>query len=399
MDNYKHFENLSIASGLGAMVLDTCGTILFQSSVYKEMEGFIQELHEKMDCVESCRISFLYGCYQARRFGGRYIFYAPSGLAYCASPLLDDKGNLLSGVLLGPFLLTDYEDFLEFDIQEKVSLKEKEHLKGSIHVIPLRSPGQAHGIGEHLYYVAASYFSRPLMVESVSKQIDFFGAIYPLEMENELLTAISKGDIHLANDTLGKMLEQMMFYCGGNLEVLRSRIVKLIVLLSRAALKGGGDINSILGLNYDYLREIDTFTSVEDIALWLQTVIRRFILHVFDFSKAKHTGVIYQAVEYIKRNYAQRLTLKEIADYLFISQSYFCRIFKEGTGQTLGEYIAYIRIEESKKLLADKKVDIIDIPEMVGFESQSYFTRVFKKKTGTTPARYRREYVRRSEKQ
>jgi YesN/AraC family two-component response regulator len=232
------------------------------------------------------------------------------------------------------------------------------------------------------------------MVESVSTQSDFLSTTYPLEIENELLTAISKGDIHLANDSLRKMLEQMMFYCGGNLEVLRSRIVELIVLLSRAALKGGGDINSVMELNNDYLREIDTFTSVEDIALWLQTVIRRFTLHVFDFSESKHTDIIYQAVEYIKRNYNGRLTLQGIADYLFISQSYFCRIFKDGTGQTLGEYITYIRIEESKKLLGDKKIDIIDIPEKVGFESQSYFTRVFKKETGTTPARYRRENVR-----
>jgi AraC-like DNA-binding protein/ligand-binding sensor protein len=395
VDKYKHFENLSIASGLPAMVIDICGKILFQSSLYTEIGEFLSRLYEKMDCEESCHISFLYGCYQARRFGGRYIFYAPSGLVYCASPLLDEKGNLLSGVLLGPFILTDYEDFLEFDIREKAPEKERAELRKSISVIPLRSPKEAHGISEHLYYVAASYFSQLELVESVSKQNDFYSTAYPLEIENELLTAISKGDIHLANDALGKMLEQIMYYCGGNLEVLRSRIVELIVLLSRAALKGGGDINSILGLNYEYLKEIDTFSSVEDIALWLQTVIRRFTGHVFDFSESKHTDIIYQAVEYIKRNYSEKITLQELAKYLFISQSYFCRIFKDGTGQTLGEYITYIRIEESKKLLANKEINIVDIPEMVGFEGQSYFTRVFKKQTGTTPGKYRRENVRR----
>jgi len=393
MDKFKHFENLSIASGLGAMVIDTKGNILFQSSLYEAIEEFLKMLYEKLDCEESCHIAFLYGCYQARRFGGRYIFYAPSGLVYCASSLLDEKGNLLSGVLLGPFILTDYEDFLEFDIREKLSIEEREELRQSIGIIPLRSPKEVHGIGEHLYYVAASYFSRLEMVESVPKQSDFLSTAYPLEIENELMTAISKGDIHLANETLGKILEQIMFYCGGNLEVLRSRIVELIVLLSRAALKGGGDINSVLGLNYDYLKEIDTFTSVEDIVLWMQTVIRRFTQYVFDFSESRHMDIIYQAVEYIKRNYSSKITLQEIADYLFISQSYFCRIFKDGTGQTLGEYISYIRIEESKKLLSDKEINIADIPEMVGFEGQSYFTRVFKKKTGTTPGKYRRENV------
>ena len=394
MDEFRHLEYLSIVSKLGVMVIDTSGQTLFKSSLYGEMEECIAMLHEKLDCEESCRIAFLYACYQARRFGGRYIFYAPSGLVYCASPLLDEKGGLLSGVLIGPFILTDYEDFFEFDLGEKVTESEKNELRKNINIIPYRSPIETHGISEHLHYVTARYFSQFETVESVSRQSDFLTTAYPLEVENELLTAISKGDIHLANDAMGEMLEQMMFYCGGNLEVLRSRIVELIVLLSRAALKGGADVNSILGLSYDYLREIDSFTAVEDLVLWLQTVIHHFTRQVFDFSDSKHTDIIYRAVEYIKRNYAKRLTLKEMAEHLFISQSYFCRIFKDGTGQTLGEYIAYIRIEESKKLLTDPSIDIIDIPEMVGFESQSYFTRVFKKKTGTTPARYRRENVR-----
>ena len=391
MDNYRTFENLSVALGLGVIILDTHGKVLFESSLYKKMEGFISELHDIIECEESSRIAFLYSCYQARRFGGRYIFYAPSGLAYCSSPILDDKGSLVSGVLVGPFLLTEHEDYLEFDLSDKVSKQDRMDIEKAIYDIPYRDPREAHGISEHLCFVTSCQFSQVDIVESVSRQNDFFPVAYPLEIENELLKSISKGDIHLTNEILGKMLEQMMFYCGGNLEVLRSRIVELIVLLSRAALKGGGDINSILGLNYEYLKEIDTFSSVEDIALWLQAVIRRFMGHVFSFSDSEHSDTIYRAVEYIKRNYTRKITLKEIADYVFMSQAYLCRIFREGTGQTLGEYITHIRIEESKKLLEDHGIKIVDIPERVGYESQGYFTRVFKRKTGITPAKYRRE--------
>jgi len=393
MNDYTHFENLSITAGIGVTILDTIGQILFESTVSGEATEFLQMLYKKLDCEESCHIAFLYGCYQARRFGGRYIFFAPSGLAYCASPLLDKKGQLLSGVLLGPFIMTDYEDFLEFDLTERLVLSatDMEELSRCISSIPCITPRHAHAVSEHLYYVTAAHFSKRDMVESVSKQTDFLSAAYPLEKENELLSAISKGDIHMADAALKEMLKQMLLHCGGNLEMLRSRVVELIVLLSRAALKGGADIHEILGLNYDYLREIDNFNSLEDIVLWLHTVTKRFTQHVFDFAGTKHVDIIYKAVDYIRRNYATKLSLQELADYLFISRQYLCRIFKESTGQTPGGYITYVRIEESKKLLRNSAINIIDIPELVGFESQSYFTKTFKKETGTTPARYRRE--------
>jgi AraC-like DNA-binding protein/ligand-binding sensor protein len=395
MDKYKHFENLSVTAGIGIKVLDTSGQKLFESSVHANSAQFLNTLYEKTDCGESCRVAFLYGCYQSRRFGGRYIFFAPSGLVYCAAPMLDSKGKMLAGVLAGPFLLTEPEDFIDFDIQNNALLSSEDidALREIIYSVPYISPKQAHALGEHLYYVVSAFPSQRELSEAVPAQTDLFSAAYSIEKEDELLLAISKGDIHTANVVLNDILKQMLLHNGSNIEVLRSRVVELTVLLSRAALKGGADINEILGLNYGYLREIDSFSSVEDIVLWLHMVTRRFTDYVFEFHGAKHMDTIYKAIEYIKRNYAKKLSLKKIAEHLFISRQYFCRIFKEETGQTPGEYITFVRIEESKKLLRNSSINIIDIPERVGFENQSYFTKIFKKETGITPARYRRENI------
>ena len=393
MIDYTHFENLSHTAEIGVIVKDIVGQTLYESRMHKEVSPFLNLLYALTDCEESCQIAFLYGSYQARRFGGRYIFYAPSGLAYCASALLDEKGRLLSGVLLGPFILTDYEDFLHFDVQERFGLSEDNInvLHDAVEHIPCITPKRAQALSEHLHYMTATYSIKSEIIETVPKQTDFLAMAYPLEMEEELLTAISKGDIHVAEKTLKEILKQTLQHCGGNVEILRSRSVELIVLLSRAALKGGADSQKILELNYEYMREVDELVTIEDIALWLAIVTKSFTNHVFQFSSHKHTDIIYKAVDYIRRNYASKLSLQEMAEYLFISRQYLCRIFKESTGQTVGGYITYVRIEESKKLLRNSQVDIIDIPERVGFENQSYFTKIFKKETGTTPGRYRRE--------
>lgn len=393
MADYIHFEHLSTTVGIGIVVIDTSGETLFQSSIHENNSDYLKMLHTILDCEERSHTSFLYACYQARRFGGRYVFFAPSGLAYCAAPLLDDKGKMFAGVLAGPFFMTDYDDFINNDTKIITSISQRDIdsiLKGA-HSLPYISPLRAHAMSEHLYYVAATYFSHTDLPESVPKQNDMFSSSYPIAKEEELLSAISTGNIHTANEILMDIIKQIILHNAGNIEKVRSRVVELTVLLSRAALKGGADVNSILGLNYDYLREIDSCSSIEDIILWLQAVMKRFTMHVFEYSGAKHVDLIYKSVEYIKRNYATKLTLQDIADYLFISQAYFCRIFKEGTGQTPGSYINFVRIEESKKLLRNSAINIVDIPELVGFEGQSYFTKKFKSETGCTPGQFRRE--------
>jgi len=390
--HYAHFENFSLAADVSVVVLDLTGQMLFASSAYRALTAFLQTLYAALDCGAGDQVSLLYGCYQAQRFGGRYIFYAPSGLAYCAAPLLDNRGKMHAGVLAGPFIMHDYDEFMEVDVLARHTLApdESETLRNGICAIPRKNPRQVYGISELLYNVSTTDVAKKQAAQAVPIQTDIlFSSSYSIEKEEALLSAISRGDIHTANTVLKDIQKQIVV--GSNLEVLRSRVVELIVLLSRAALKGGADIHIILGLNYSYLQEIDSFSSVEDLLLWLQTVTRKFSQHVFDFSTAKHADIIYRAVDYIKRKYAEKLTLQDIADYLLISQSYFCRIFKEETGQTPGNYITCVRIEESKKLLRNSSVNITEIPEHVGFEGQSYFTRIFKKVEGITPGRYRRK--------
>ena len=213
---------------------------------------------------------------------------------------------------------------------------------------------------------------------------------YSILKESSLLDAISIGDEKTAGAILNDILGQILFNPGLNMETLRLRVFELTVLLSRAALKGGADINAIFGLNYSYLREIDALDTPEDAVLWLHDVTRRFARHVFDFSGSKHADVLHKAISYIKKNYAEKISLQDIADSIYLNVTYFSKIFKDETGQTPGNYITSIRIDASKRLLEDLAVAIVDIPEMVGFEGQSYFARVFKKMEGHTPAQYRR---------
>ena len=81
--------------------------------------------------------------------------------------------------------------------------------------------------------------------------------------------------------------------------------------------------------------------------------------------------------------------LEEMARRVYLSPSYFSRVFRQETGETFSGYLNRLRIERSKELLRHKELRLTDIAQKVGFEDQSYFTKVFKKLEGVTPLRYR----------
>ena len=98
-------------------------------------------------------------------------------------------------------------------------------------------------------------------------------------------------------------------------------------------------------------------------------------------------------MEFINDKYADDLTIGYIANNIFMTPSYLCRIFKQETNYTVMEYINRVRVKNAEKLLFKTNLSVLEISSTVGFSSQTYFNKIFKKFTSMTPVNYRK-YVR-----
>jgi AraC-like DNA-binding protein/ligand-binding sensor protein len=98
---------------------------------------------------------------------------------------------------------------------------------------------------------------------------------------------------------------------------------------------------------------------------------------------------IARARVYIADQFAEELSLEEVAKQVNMSAFYFCKMFKKATGLTFTDYLARIRIEKVKNLLLNPNKRISEAAYEVGFQSLSQFNRVFRRIAGESPTVYR----------
>lgn len=83
------------------------------------------------------------------------------------------------------------------------------------------------------------------------------------------------------------------------------------------------------------------------------------------------------------------LSLKSIAEKLYLNESYLSRIFKQATGESVNRYLMRCRIEKSMELLSTTSLKAYEVGEQVGMPDAHYFGIAFKKYTGKTINEFR----------
>lgn len=104
---------------------------------------------------------------------------------------------------------------------------------------------------------------------------------------------------------------------------------------------------------------------------------------------ASSSFIVKNALNYIEKNYTQKLTLSEVAEKTYVSQWHLSKLLNRHTGQSFSDILNHVRIEHAKKLLQDPSLRIGDISEQVGFLDLAHFSRVFKKQEGVSANEYR----------
>ncbi|MEG0713002.1 MAG: PocR ligand-binding domain-containing protein [Niameybacter sp.] len=369
--------------------------------------SFCQLVQKTENKYEVCQDELEEGYMQAKRFGVPYIFYCSMGLVHVIAPV-ERETSIKGALICGPLLISDKYEYLfeEIAIKYKISTSSIQDFLSVIEQVDTTEPHKVTALSRMLGMVANSLSSdvgklnniirnqvqkeqgniHSILIENSGNRYTF---TYSMEKEKLLIASIKDCDMEKARELLNSILGDLFVITGSDLEMIRTRVLELMVLLSRGAVEGGVSTSEIFGLNGQYIREILEMNTVDELYFRLNQMLIRFVESVFIFRGMKHRQSIHEAVTYINKNYMNKITLEEVASFIYVSPTYFSKIFKEEIGVNFAIYLNGKRIEVAKKLLKDKEITLIDIAYLVGFEDQSYFSRVFKKYAGVSPKRYR----------
>lgn len=99
---------------------------------------------------------------------------------------------------------------------------------------------------------------------------------------------------------------------------------------------------------------------------------------------------INKVCTYIQDHYSEPISLQQVSELVFMTESNFCKFFKKATSTTFSDYVNDLRINEACHLLIYTEDNISKIAQDCGFESLSYFNRVFLKKKRIKPSLFRK---------
>jgi len=111
--------------------------------------------------------------------------------------------------------------------------------------------------------------------------------------------------------------------------------------------------------------------------------------HYYNTEESREGRVLTETCKYIQENFQRDISIKELADNVSFSTSYFYKIFKKAADTTPADYLISVRLSNSKVLLSESDLTVAQIAEQCGFNDASYFSFYFKKSFGITPSEYR----------
>jgi AraC-like DNA-binding protein len=105
--------------------------------------------------------------------------------------------------------------------------------------------------------------------------------------------------------------------------------------------------------------------------------------------EGREPEAIAKARQFIHSHLDEPLPLPLVARQAGLSESHFCRVFKDVSGLTLTDYVTRCRVGWAKRELLRPAARISDIAFKVGFQSLSQFNRSFARLVGLSPSAYR----------
>lgn len=174
----------------------------------------------------------------------------------------------------------------------------------------------------------------------------------------------------------------------------RNHMYELYLCVTNAfmyiAHKQGNLIHEMDPTGFDFLFANQLIQAPSKLKSWAIEMLSKLQAELSDqegIQNRRH--IIAQVQELVTASHGQALSVKAIADQVYMHPVYLSKIYKAETGEGLGDYMIRMRMERALYLLKHTNKRIYEITSELGYQNPQYFSKMFKKHYGMTPNEFR----------
>lgn len=221
-----------------------------------------------------------------------------------------------------------------------------------------------------------------LLTKKIDYQID--------EIDVNFISLLKEADRYAVFDKLNAHFSNIRRLGIKNIDKIYAYYMQILFEIMYFIHDAGKNAVEVFGDDINFMEKIKRYETMDEIEVWIKNIVDWVIGYFNSEKNAKVNREVDRAMEFIKKNYFEDLTLKIVSDSVGLSESHFSRIFIKHTGKSFTDFLTFIRIEKAKELMASTDMKIYEIATKVGYSNTEHFSRMFKKITGVSPNNYRK---------
>jgi AraC-like DNA-binding protein len=138
-------------------------------------------------------------------------------------------------------------------------------------------------------------------------------------------------------------------------------------------------------LFYDWLHKQAGY-ALKANGLFLLILHRFYELIVLNTNSSEGDFRVKKIIRHIMEHYAEKSSVKQMAQMTGLNACYFGTLFKKETGLSLNQYINQTRIKYAKNFLSSGEYKVEEVAAICGFSDTNHFYRYFKMIMGYPPS-------------
>ncbi|PRX66432.1 AraC family two component transcriptional regulator [Cohnella sp. SGD-V74] len=208
------------------------------------------------------------------------------------------------------------------------------------------------------------------------------------QLRASVLEAVGSCEETSVREAIGRL--RMRFKAGIAAEKrIRAAVVELLVELLQLAKSSGAGTEDLFHSGHGEYERILTMKTADELCAFAEKKcfeVMSLLLRMRDVQPHSVVGTVKSIVQ---ERYRTNLSLRSVAQEVFLNPNYLGKLFKAKTGMSFNDYLLQTRMEKAKRLLLETDMRVYEIAQEVGYGELDWFYKRFKAYAGISAGDYR----------